>query len=401
MGEVGGDQSPHVSSSNIIPTARSIWFRHCLTGTPALLILRWSISRSLRRCVLRPGPLLFDLELDRNLVDRTCNLGLSTIVEVYKSARVLTDDEFVSHVLIKDILSAPYKEPMNPKIAFMFLTPGSLPFEKLWEKFFLGHEGRFSIYVHASREKPVHVSPLFVDRDIQSGKVMWGKISMVDAERRLLANALQDPDNQHFVLLSDSCVPLHNFDYVYNYLMGTNVSFIDCFWDPGPHGNARYTEHMLPEIEEKDFRKGSQWFSMKRRHALIVLADNLYYTKFKLYCKPGFDGRNCYADEHYLPTLLSMVDPTGISNWSVTHVDWSEGKWHPKAYRAQDVTFELLKNVTSIDESYHVTSDEKKMVTVKPCLWNGMKRPCYLFGRKFYPEALDNLMQLFSNYTLI
>ncbi|URD97855.1 Core-2/I-Branching enzyme [Musa troglodytarum] len=238
-----------------------------------------------------------------------------------------------------------------------------------------GHEGRFSIYVHASREKPVHVSPLFDGRDIQSGKVVWGKISMVDAERRLLANALQDPDNQHFVLLSDSCVPLHNFVYVYNYLMGTNVSFIDCFWDPGPHGNARYTEHMLLEIEEKDFRKGSQrmrrwmnvrvevqlgwWFSMKRRHALIVLADSLYYTKFKLYCKPGFDSRNCYADEHYLPTLLSMVDPTEIANWSVTHVDWSEGKWHPKAYRAQDITFELLKNITSIVENYHVTSDEK------------------------------------------
>lgn len=26
---------------------------------------------------------------------------------------------------------------------------------------------------------------------------------MVDAERRLLANALQDPDNEQFVLLSD------------------------------------------------------------------------------------------------------------------------------------------------------------------------------------------------------
>ena len=34
-------------------------------------------------------------------------------------------------------------------------------------------------------------------------QVTWGKISMVDAERRLLANALQDIDNQHFVLLSD------------------------------------------------------------------------------------------------------------------------------------------------------------------------------------------------------
>lgn len=34
-------------------------------------------------------------------------------------------------------------------------------------------------------------------------QVAWGQISMVDAERRLLAHALIDPDNQHFVLLSD------------------------------------------------------------------------------------------------------------------------------------------------------------------------------------------------------
>jgi hypothetical protein len=36
-----------------------------------------------------------------------------------------------------------------------------------------------------------------------SFQVTWGKISMVDAERRLLANALQDIDNENFVLLSD------------------------------------------------------------------------------------------------------------------------------------------------------------------------------------------------------
>jgi hypothetical protein len=87
-------------------------------------------------------------------------------------------------------------------------------------------------------------------------QVVWGKISMIDAEKRLLANALEDADNQVFVLLSDrfgffimdyflfglfeffhhtetsfslchSCVPLHSFDYVFNYLMGTNISFVD------------------------------------------------------------------------------------------------------------------------------------------------------------------------------
>ncbi|XP_052199440.1 glycosyltransferase BC10-like [Diospyros lotus] len=315
-------------------------------------------------------------------------------------AREFTDAEIASHVVIKDILSRQQFETESPKIAFLFLTPGSLPFEMLWDKFFHGYEGKFSVYVHASKDKPVHFSRYFINREIRSDKVVWGKISMVDAERRLLVHALEDPDNQHFVLLSDSCVPLHDFDFVYSHLMYTNMSFIDCFEDPGPHGSGRYSDRMLPEVEKKDFRKGAQWFSMKRQHALIVMADNLYYSKFRDYCKPGMDGRNCYSDEHYLPTFFHMFDPAGIANWSVTHVDWSEGKWHPKSYRAQDVTYELLKNITSIDESVHVTSDERKEIQVRPCLWNGMQRPCYLFARKFLPETLDNLMLLlFSNYT--
>lgn len=313
-----------------------------------------------------------------------------------------TDGELAARVVAKEILSMPTFQTKNPKIAFMFLTPGSLPFEKLWEKFFMGHEGRYSIYVHASKTKPAHESSIFIGQDIRSDKVSWGKISMVDAERRLLANALENIDNEHFILLSDSCVPLHNFDYVYSYLMETNISFIDSFLDPGPHGSGRYSEHMLPEIEEKDWRKGAQWFSVKRQHALLITADHLYYTKFKQYCKPGMEGRrNCYADEHYLPTLFNMIDPGGIANWSITHVDWSEGKWHPKAYRAQDVTFELFKNITSMDVSVHVTSNAKREVMKSPCLWNGTKRPCYLFARKFYPEALDNLMHIFSNFTAI
>lgn len=44
--------------------------------------------------------------------------------------------------------------------------------------------------------------------------------------------------------------------------------------------------------------------------------------------------------------FLQMKDPEGIANWSVTYVDWSEGKWHPRAYRAEDITYDLLKNIT-------------------------------------------------------
>lgn len=317
------------------------------------------------------------------------------------SRREYTDEEMASQAVIEEILRTPLPPTKTPKIAFMFLTPGKLPFEKLWDKFFDGHEGKFSVYVHASQEKPMHESRYFIYRDIRSDKVAWGQVSMIDAERRLLANALKDPDNHHFVLLSDSCIPLHKFEYVYNYLMYTNVSYIDSFLDPGPHGNDRYSPHMMPEIEKKDFRKGAQWFTMKRQHALITIADSLYYSKFKSYCTPGLEGRNCYSDEHYLQTFFSMVDPGGMANWSVTHVDWSEHKWHPRSYRAEDVSYELLQNLTSIEETVHETSEAQRQVTSRPCLWNGVRRPCYLFARKFYPETLDKLIQLFSNYTAV
>ncbi|KAF7830196.1 fasciclin-like arabinogalactan protein 3 [Senna tora] len=114
---------------------------------------------------------------------------------------------------------------------------------------------------------------------------------------------------------------------------------------------------MLPEVELNDFRKGSQWFSMKRQHAMIVVADYLYYTKFKHHCRPNMPGgRNCYADEHYLPTFFNMIDPGGIANWSVTYVDWSEGKWHPKSFGPLDITRHLLKQISSINESRRFTS---------------------------------------------
>ncbi|CAF2068597.1 hypothetical protein Bca4012_086876 [Brassica carinata] len=318
---------------------------------------------------------------------------------LFVPSRELTDTEAAAQVVTNEIMNLPESKTANPKIAFMFLTPGALPFEPLWEMFLRGHENKFSIYVHASKKSPAHTSNYFVGRDIHSHKVAWGQISMVDAERRLLAHALIDPDNQHFVLLSDSCVPLFDFNYIYNHLIYANLSFIDCFEDPGPHGNGRYSQHMLPEVEKKDFRKGSQWFSMKRRHAIVVMADSLYYTKFKLYCRPKMEGRNCYADEHYFPTLFNMIDPIGIANWSVTHVDWSEGKWHPRLYNARDITPYLLRKIKSIQLAYHVTSDLKKVTTVRPCLWKGEQRPCYLFARKFNPETLDRLMYLFPNYT--
>ncbi|CAD6335960.1 unnamed protein product [Miscanthus lutarioriparius] len=314
-----------------------------------------------------------------------CYLSASSVCTNFKDwlpsmgRRERTDEEIISSVVIRDILSMPMPVSKNPKIALMFLTPGSLPFEKLWEKFL-----QYVLLKYEYITLGQHVdSPMNLHLIEGPKPVVWGLISMVDAEKRLLANALEDVDNQVFVLLSDSCVPLHSFDYVYNYLMGTNVSFVDCFKDPGPHGSGRYSPEMYPEIDKRILERVPSGFAVTRRHALMILADSLYYKKFKLYCK-----------------ICAQ-----IYNWSVTNVDWSDGKMESKVIywseENDDVTYDLLKNITAIDENFHVTSDDKKLVMQKPCLWNGSKRPCYLFARKFNPEALDNLLKLFTSYTSV
>lgn len=57
-----------------------------------------------------------------------------------------------------------------PKVAFMFMTRGPLPFAPLWDRFFKGHEGLYSVYVHTLPDYRLNVSmsSVFFGRQIPS-----------------------------------------------------------------------------------------------------------------------------------------------------------------------------------------------------------------------------------------
>lgn len=54
---------------------------------------------------------------------------------LFVPSRELTDTEAAAQVVTNEIMNLPESKTANPKIAFMFLTPGALPFEPLWEMF--------------------------------------------------------------------------------------------------------------------------------------------------------------------------------------------------------------------------------------------------------------------------
>lgn len=137
---------------------------------------------------------------------------------------------------------------------------------------------------------------------------------------------------------------------------------------------------------------------------LVVVRKNGICKDKKLCCscfkllQPNMEGgRNCYSDEHYLPTFFSvsapifarlngnvicfcplllshlvyvqMVDPGGIANWSVTYVDWSEGKWHPRAFAARDITYHLMKYLTVRDLNFTISLFSCTVFQLKRCFY--------------------------------
>nr|GME06553.1 glycosyltransferase BC10-like [Ipomoea batatas] len=264
-----------------------------------------------------------------------------------------------------------------PKVAFMFLARGALPMAPLWEMFFSGNAGLFSVYVHSSDPSYNETEPpesVFHGRRIPSKGVEWGKANMIEAERRLLANALLDFSNERFILLSEACIPLFNFSTIYSHVMNSNETFIEVYDLPGPVGRGRYSAQMSPIIKLKDWRKGSQWFEMDRRLALEVISDKTYFPLFQSYCTGP-----CYSDEHYLPTLMNIKLGQGNSNRTLTWVDWAKGGPHPTKFNRNDVTVDFLH----------------KLRNGSTCKYNGEKTTmCHLFARKFTPHALSRLLIL-------
>ncbi|XP_054820237.1 uncharacterized protein LOC129319257 [Prosopis cineraria] len=232
--------------------------------------------------------------------------------------------------LVPKIKEPPFKH--KPKVKFMFLTKGPVLLAPLWERFFEGNEGLYSIYVHShpSFNETLPQSSVFYGRRIPSKEVKWGEISMVEAERRLLANALLDFRNRRFVLLSESCIPLFNLSTVYNYLVKSRKNFVEAYDAPGAVGRGRYTPRMRPLVRLSEWRKGSQWFQIDRGLAVEVVSDRQYFAVFS---------------KHYLATLVSIKFWSRNSNRTLTWVDWSKGGAHPSRFITTHVTVEFLKRL--------------------------------------------------------
>ncbi|KAL2489575.1 Core-2/I-branching beta-1 [Forsythia ovata] len=301
------------------------------------------------------------------------------------------DDDYSLFQLASRVNPNP-KKPIK-KIAFMFLTNTPLPFAPLWELFFNNTPKKlYNIYVHA--DPNFNYTPpfrgVFRHRVIHSKPTRRHSPTLISAARRLLAHALlDDKSNYMFALLSPACIPLHSFNFTYRTLIKSKKSFIEILKnEAGAYDRwaARGESVMIPEVRFENFRIGSQFWVIKRKHARISVRDRRLWSKFKLPC---LEAATCYPEEHYFPTLLNMVDSRGIIPCTLTHVDW-KGSYggHPRMYKPNEVCPELIRALrkhtprNGDDESNGLNSSLIK------------RHDPFLFARKFAPGSVQPLMSI-------
>ncbi|KAK9683597.1 hypothetical protein RND81_10G151900 [Saponaria officinalis] len=287
------------------------------------------------------------------------------------------------------------------KVAFMFLTTTPLPFAPLWEKFFNqsgSHHGLYNIYIHFGpgpddpNPDPTGVfTGVFANRVIPTSKpTARNTPTLVSAARRLLAHALlDDPNNYMFTLLSGACIPLHSFNFTYTTLTTSNKSFIEIL-DHEVTAYSRWAARglnaMLPELPIELFRIGSQFWTLTRHHARVVVADSRIWSKFKLPC---VIRGTCFPEENYFSTLLSMVDPQGVVPATLTNVNWNGSvDGHPRTYNGSEVGLGLIRRLREGRPRYGdwgINGSD---------LGNVDRWDPFLFARKFDVSCVEPLLNI-------
>ena len=245
------------------------------------------------------------------------------------------------------------------------------------------------------------------------------------AAKLLLREALLEPTNAYFAMVSESDVPLYPPAVVYRQIIAEGRSRIDaCGQEVGLYNSSqRHCPVRMPcithaplqdtsayrwrpvmgraGVPHSRWRKSWQWFMLTADHAQLVVSDNVVHWAFERFCNPSPDETareggyalffslyififgwlfsvcvslspflhfssspflhfsisfshshpplrfDCYSDEHYIPTLLSVMGRENETSCqrTITNVDWRTGGAHPRAYTQRDISSSRIRSL--------------------------------------------------------
>ncbi len=254
------------------------------------------------------------------------------------------------------------KSEKPKKIAFLFMIYDFIEKEELWYNFFNNNvdENLYTIYIHCKNKNDVRINSFFskflIDKNYPTE---WGKYNLVNVQNKLLELALNDEDNYKFMLLSGSHIPLHNFDFIYNFLISNNSSYFS-FFNPYVYnlfqertiyyatlGHKHFkTINNYKNYNLKKWKFGSQWCILNRNHTNFLVINQ------KILDRIFSDSQ--FPDEYaYINFLFENKQTNDIINKPTSFVTWRyltsnpNLKSKPCCFSNNDLTNNILLNLKS------------------------------------------------------
>lgn len=238
---------------------------------------------------------------------------------------------------------APEELAPDPQVAFLFLTRGDVHHLDIWEEYLGQAGGRARVLAHTKDTSLISEKSFLKEAQIKEKvETEWASLSLVHATLALLKTALADGDTTHFILVSESCVPVRPFDQLRMNLRRDNRSRMRV-WPAeevrkGGNPNKGRRMDAMAGIAMENAYFHDQWMCLSREDALIVTEKDRTRCFERVYI----------PDECYFATVLAASGKPpreAIANRPITWTDWRGGA-HPQEYLKV-----LPRDVASIAES--------------------------------------------------
>jgi hypothetical protein len=224
----------------------------------------------------------------------------------------------------KEVPEPPPPAYRAPRVAFLFLTRDNLNHPTIWQEYLREFEGIFEIHVHPKYPEKV-TQELIKNRILpEIVETAWADVSLVRATLQLLKAALKNSNNTHFILCSESCIPIRPFARLLKLLQLDGRSWVS---HSAPHEYAEsnpvksHRFHSSPLIPESCAHLQEQWMILDRAAAEDLVEED-FTAAFEEMFAP---------DEAYFISLLKIkgFPQSWIRNQKSTWCEWDLSQKHP------------------------------------------------------------------------
>lgn len=238
------------------------------------------------------------------------------------------------------------------KIAFLFMFYDDHCKSDYMQEYFNKGVDKHNIYTHFKNpdgyKKSKYFGKFSISKHIETKHC---DISLVECQLNLLEVALKQAENQWFVFMSGSCLPIKRLTVLYDFLASSKLSFFDTGCYPEPQMTAEFLNKWIGEWNRSylnynflKFKKHSQWCILNRMDAEILVDTKTKHLPAWKDLQYKFN-RGFAKDEYYLLAVLNHeIENYQYNDTPTTYVEWIEGKRRPETHEVVGASVDKYKS---------------------------------------------------------